>query len=737
MITTSSKWDAVRLNIRGRRHPILKITDGVSTWFISDKEMILDDGHVHQLLLNHGTIKTGTSIYSRNWKSPTATFLLSNAPYARGTGSEELIRLSDEIGDLRGNTIELYLMVGDNITALSDCAKVYVGIVKNGPKYNQDTISISSVAVSAINNISIPSTLVNEIFSEAPFDDEYIPIVYGEYTQDNTVTTALGLAKGARTNSEATPSYVISDHVLDEFTFTFMKHLSLPDVSEMLDATENVNDSGRGTTDFGFEASYYRPGWRGRCNVRPRDSYSGDYDATQAVGDITDSTKGFDRRHDTYAAIRDYIDNNPDMTGRYFITWDDYASSDYTDKSIGILNSRIGTYTLVATVETADGALTFTLKQAYLYYNYSGGDQVKAWNVAFGSLATKASHSSTQSITVDPPDLRSDWGWAFRAGDVDNADNVAYPFMVELRFTTSNGGDGVVQNKDIVKVYDIYMQLEHGILDWDTPVFAACKGITYGSWISSRSSNYSSGDVIEDPAGIVESILRDQMGLVSADIDLPSFIAAENTSVKARLNLITLNRMTAYDAIRQIAEQSTFCFTWGADGKARLINLSDKSPTTNRIIPFSHIKNGRVVVEKTKTIRNKMHVFDRWQEEHGRYSDSTGDSPIEDATSQSAYGTFIYTARWKNICLTSSTHVSAHMVNSTDGIWSKEHNQITFEAIGYTQADLVEGDWIELEAESCDGQVELFGATWASKQFVITNKEVLQNSIKLIAVKLW
>ena len=54
------------------------------------------------------------------------------------------------------------------------------------------------------------------------------------------------------------------------------------------------------------------------------------------------------------------------------------------------------------------------------------------------------------------------------------------------------------------------------------------------------------------------------MGLASADIDLPSFINAENTSVKARANVHNGNTMTAFELIRRISEQSTFIVAPGA-----------------------------------------------------------------------------------------------------------------------------------------------------------------------------
>jgi len=61
---------------------------------------------------------------------------------------------------------------------------------------------------------------------------------------------------------------------------------------------------------------------------------------------------------------------------------------------------------------------------------------------------------------------------------------------------------------------------------------AADGGRIFGSWIDedSRNNGYDAGDLISNPAYIIESLLRDELGLVTAQIDITSFDAAGNTS---------------------------------------------------------------------------------------------------------------------------------------------------------------------------------------------------------------
>ena len=268
------------------------------------------------------------------------------------------------------------------------------------------------------------------------------------------------------------------------------------------------------------------------------------------------------------------------------------------------------------------------------------------------------------------------------------------------------------------------------------PVFAACDGLGYGSWILGRASEYIQGNVMEDPSSIIESILRDELGQVNADLDLTSFIAAENTSVKARMNLHDRNAMSAFDAIRQLSEQSTFCFSFGPDAKSRIIDLADKSPTTTRTIPFSHIVTDSIVVGKTSNIRNLLHIDSLWQEEYDDFSEQT---TVEDTTSTAdvGIGERIYNAKWPNIAGTSKDVVSANLVNSTDGIWSKRHTTLALNTLGSINADLIEGDWIELDAATVDHHIKCYGASWSGKQFLIVNVKHGQKHTKIKAVKLW
>ena len=289
------------------------------------------------------------------------------------------------------------------------------------------------------------------------------------------------------------------------------------------------------------------------------------------------------------------------------------------------------------------------------------------------------------------------------------------PNLYEGTLTTGTLADGTTNNTELLEIYNIYLRIRHTIKTLGD-MYAACEGREYGSWITSRSSNYADGDCIEDPAGIIESILRDELGLADADINMPSFIDAENTSMKARINLHSDNEAMSDAVIKQIAEQSTFAYFFSGAGKAKLIPLNDSTPTTTRTIPWSHLV-ATPQVSKSKVVANEMYIKSRWQQEYDKFRDSVHTT---NAGSQITYGERIYNAEWKNICGTSVTHLASHLVATGGGqIWASEHNIIEIETKSFTNIDLEIGDHIELDDTTVDPHILCYGASWSGKQFMI------------------
>jgi hypothetical protein len=98
-------------------------------------------------------------------------------------------------------------------------------------------------------------------------------------------------------------------------------------------------------------------------------------------------------------------------------------------------------------------------------------------------------------------------------------------------------------------------------------VFCSPKGRMYDSWIDEpgRYTNggvYSSGSLIQNPAHVIESIYRDELGFASVNIDLDSFDKAAERRKNWDCAGVIYTRKFADEYISEIAEQFGIRLCW-------------------------------------------------------------------------------------------------------------------------------------------------------------------------------
>ncbi|GAF72386.1 unnamed protein product, partial [marine sediment metagenome] len=288
-------------------------------------------------------------------------------------------------------------------------------------------------------------------------------------------------------------------------------------------------------------------------------------------------------------------------------------------------------------------------------------------------------------------------------------------------------------NQNICNIGELFIRLVFNTDDTEPHCWSSGAGMTYGAWIDNegRSNSHNAGDVIEDPASIVEDLFRRYLGLDDSDIDVESFDNALNSSVKARLNLLKTAKV--YDIIRQVSEQSTFALFYSGAGKLRAIPLNNESPDIVAVVPRDKIVNDSIEISKTSTVVNKITVKSRWHGERGTFIDS---EVYEDVTSQSeikAERAAHY--EWKNVVGNSAVHVAQHLVNTTDGIWSKQHVKVKFSTPGFTYSYLQPGDFIRLNIDVND-IVKPYGESWENKDLLVIETGKGAKTTRITAIEL-
>lgn len=99
-----------------------------------------------------------------------------------------------------------------------------------------------------------------------------------------------------------------------------------------------------------------------------------------------------------------------------------------------------------------------------------------------------------------------------------------------------------------LNVYQVYKEIKYQpreMLD----IYFGGKGREYDTWINSRTQdethidNNGSGNLIENAAGVVESLLRDELGFADANIDLSTFNVASNDLTVTKLSFAIVKQV--------------------------------------------------------------------------------------------------------------------------------------------------------------------------------------------------
>jgi len=767
MLTRPAVFANDQFNTGADRHVIVKIVSGSTTWLFSDVDMQITDGHVYPLLVGGFSTSQKVDVYRRTWSVSDITIKLFNADYL-GTGA----LLSDEFGSIYNATVTVYMSAGGpkNVTALSDCLVRFIGTVLVVPVYDHATITVKATESSKLKIIDLPQNVVGDTYADSTVFQApvVIPLAYGDFTYSSKRWDDVGLAVSAQYKGTMIqtrfnePAYVACDHAAKTIDNAFAMNASLPEpvllknttTTASAGVTITTSDSGLGTI-AGFEWQLVAVGWRygmpGKVRIWPVTNWAASHSVAGSETVTLNPDAAWDQTEDNTASVQDYLDDGDDLTFRAYFVADDYDAGDIRDNAIGDLSGWWGDTTattvtsqpwlkIVTSVDYGSGLVNADWSNYYIRQFH--GDDDSDFTTVNASLKSNWTIDGTQQEINSLIQVNDNVNLHFRSGNSTNTTVEEFPFMFFFEGVTNNTAasnalaDGTTANATVMSVADFHTLNPIQLVDWDRVLWSGT-GRKYGSWVPGASA-HSEGDLIQDPAGIIESILIDEVGLTTANIDEASFVAAENANITARINFHEANKMDSNTAIKQIAEQSTFIFFWSAEDKPRLVDLSDTTPTTATrdthpvVIPYAYLVGGTIKTSKEERIFNNLTYQSRWMEEKGTYFDTT---TVIDTTSDTAFGTRSYQATWPNVADSAATAIGTFLVGDT-GIWSQQHNVIEFSTIGYTGADIQVGDWIEISSD-VDAHFKIYGSSWSGKQFLVIALTQLEDSTKIKGIELF
>jgi len=717
MLTRPSDFEQFSQASGEQLDTVVAVSDGSDTWYFSGRPMPagLNTAPVYPMLIKHSNFTESVDIYGKKFSVSDITVTLSNRPYYPTTGSRPK-RASDLVGGANGGSLRIYQMAGSDVVDIADCLLVFDGNIITCPSYTQQEVTIQAVDKGKMLNVTLPQFVVKDKWPNAPPDSKTqpIPIVYGLWDKPDVFMdnpNGTGCFRGVVVESDKTPVYVLSEHELNDVTNMYIGiDKTLVGIQYVFDSyTEALGHHVGGDisvvfADFTVDSNL--PG------LYDDEAFVAQYPTAAHDNDPSTQANFKDNRYDS--------GNQASGTGMWRLT-----DSALFRKYLSIAGAYVqGGYWNLEINLSAFGDYTDFSSSIRLFYKAPHGAAVVGYSKASG--ITFGDESQQHHLSVDQ------WG-AFTYEDLGT--DLSDIFCVDMRtWIKSDMADGTLNNQVIAHVGEVRLRVAFDVDDPTNYCWCSGSGIVYGSWIdnAARSNSYNIGDVVEDPASIIEDLFRRYLGLDNSDIDVESFDAALNSSVKARLNLLRVTKL--YDIARQISEQSTFAVFYSGVGKLKLIPLNDENPDIAAVIPRDRIVNDNIKVSKTGTVINKMAIKSRWHGERGTFIDS---NVYEDTVSQSN----IQSERaaryeWPNVVGDSAVHIAEHLVNDTNGIWSKQHTRVELLTPGFTYSYLQPGDWIRL-APDVDGIVKPYGGTWEGRNLLVVETSKGEKTTEITAVELY
>jgi len=454
--------------------------------------------------------------------------------------------------------VEIYLGE-DSLTAIGDWLKVYQGIVKDWTvKDNLVTISIENSTFTL--QKMIPQKLINTDdypLTPAANIGKAIPLVYGDhpfyYGQDGSPT--------------------LSSHI--------QENNLVPAICVGMDSDEKWNYLVAGHALDTTDAAYYR--------VWMYDTYLNRYVKVDSTS-VAFSTDG---NGNTLLKI-----NNLPFLYDYWFPNGTAEDTSINTSYINLLNCCDKNWTNYATATLSEHPVNTTNDQASLNINWNTYDGYQddadineiilfyksyynegvAGNFTFqvtpGNDDASGSDGTTLDSITDP---------AATKGDVN--DDVQF---IAVK-TAADGGTLEV------RVYDVLRQIKYQSTEM-FPVFVACKGREASATVAGHFTGLSSGDMLEIPAHIIDSILFDELASTNRDSTEMQAVATELANWKMAFDIS--EQKNSLDIFYKLAKQSKSHVFWDSANNCT-IDTFFASNTTDRTIKINEIK-GLPVVYKTK-----------------------------------------------------------------------------------------------------------------------------------------
>ncbi len=248
------------------------------------------------------------------------------------------------------------------------------------------------------------------------------------------------------------------------------------------------------------------------------------------------------------------------------------------------------------------------------------------------------------------------------------------------------------------------------------------RGREYDTWINNRTQtethadNGATGGLIENLAGQIESLYRDELGRVDADFDLASLNVASNDNTDVFAFSIT-KVVNSLSFIAKLCQDGRSFIWLEPSGKIRMKVLEDTYSSSDRKIDFRTLLAPKFTRTKPQRIFTAVKVKYNWNgSSHIIETAISEDTAMQDKYNVTeAESTLAYDSRSINNS-TTAENLRAYLLSQ----WKQQHNQVEFR-VGIEHIDLDLGDIVEFD----NVQLKPFGLD-ITQSNTIAGQDILQ-----------
>ena len=526
---------------------------GASFTGLSDKDRILDGVKYRGLVLDWGGLSHSVAL--DEFKVSVAnlnSLTISNADDKIAGG-----RFSDLFSTNNYVNRKFILYMGAVGVAVADHAQIAQGIITDQVKQNIDTLTMRLVEDTTALNIEVPTNRVNTTdHPNAPAINigKPIPMAYGDFgirTDIGTIPTS-----GAEFDRYFVKGYFPAI-ITDQWNKSNFNVVGSPDAV----ALNAINDK---------NISIYTGGQYSPCEDTNTDPVA----ATPVVTFKGDTWRSYFplNASGVYESLETNYGNSIDSNFSTGTTFDSFSGDQINTAGFSIPKiPKLGNFISISVIidfGAFSGPAPVTTNLTYPFEIFTPDEYELTWNGGDQTV------DITASFTTDE---REDWafegpflilmddnfGGALDQSFVINeiGFEIAYTpvqNLIKETFTESVYGATERSNYRSGRVRQRLNVVTPEVSEY---IYYSGKGRQFGAWVDadSRNNGYDSGDLIENPVYIIEDILRTELGLTTADINIASFDAVGNTTNGTIVNVFD----QAIGEIQYAFSQYQFTDGWG------------------------------------------------------------------------------------------------------------------------------------------------------------------------------